>query len=1243
MVDFTVQFDTMESYYNISKLLFSMSEQNADMIYIDEIARALKEKRAAIMVGSGFSKNASPDFPNWRELGNKIFERLHNRKPEDKDRQYLNLLRLAGELESIHGRTVLDAVIRKSIPDTKEPSEVHKELLDLPWTDVFTTNYDTLLEQASKRRTEKYDVIISKEDLVYCSSQRIVKLHGSLPSQRPFVITEEDYRQYPKTNAVFVNTVQQSLIENLFCLIGFSGDDPNFLNWIGWVRDNLGSEYTGKIYLLSVADEVSLPQRSLLLRRNIITIDLRQLYGNASSSPQEIFKQFFATLEKRIENQKKRWNITHTLLPNQQGVFDAECQKVVNKWKQIRESYPGWVVLPYQERSYPWTLAQQWGSLFHSGRLSELSTALQYEFTYEIIWRINKCLFPIDNVVIESCDIMINDSEWKNKEYIKWFEIILTLLREYRTTRNEPKWNELAEIVQNEQTRLSPEQWSAFCYEKSLKTLFSVNTEKLRKSLDDWAEVKNAPLLEAKKAALWAELGEFERAKEIVCNALETVRTQLNTAPTDKQIIFLSQEGCILSIYHCIELSDAYARGEFNIQMISEKFRDRLDTLRQQRCDITEEQVVFSTALKHEPTPPPEAITKRNSFDIGTANYNTRWSNDGDNEMLLGYSYLIFAEETGAPFKLANSNFSKDSAVGAAKRIKAYCFHWAFITLLRTGDIKEVDTFFDREDMSILKQEDADYYVDLCIESLGGMQKDIAGLDNPHIAKNLAANYAEIIPEILSRLCTKCSTDALHKILDYLVKIYNLSEKDKQAFRGVDKLVKRFIMVYPVSNSRFVFDALKKVAYQPDNWLESVCGFIDPYLPFVNRISKDFKPTVEDIEFALTLLETHRRQGMSLCFAFRQSLNHEQKQRYAALLWDEKYLDAKTGFPQSDVFLNSVFIDIPAPDGVNVLERFKTYSMENIKDKDIFGNTAGSAQSAGEQSIAMTGGWSWMATEWEVGYGIFSAKNIELNADETQILYDYVRSYWEKSKHNLIESSTPYFSISGEFHSRFQTLLRVLAVVVIPNAIKNNTETIKGDIDKLLMEMGSSGLNVGLVKIVSLVLFPDRQADIQRYAQQVFSRFSKLEVESVLKGFHILLVMKHVGIAFVLDTQWAVGCIAEHIKNWLSPVLDSAMFYLTDIVITTPQFIEDRIISDILPALDILTKETDLRNRKSRIVQSNRLACRKACMGLASSIAKYYESKNVALPTEVQKWQSIATSSDEFWEIRNEWKHDLTR
>lgn len=112
---------------------------------------------------------------------------------------------------------------------------------------MFTTNYDTLLERARASVTLKhYDVVATDEELLYANQPRIVKLHGSFPSP-PFVVTEEDYRRYPSDHAPFVNTVRQSLLENTLCLIGFSGDDPNFLQWIGWLRDHVGLQVISEL------------------------------------------------------------------------------------------------------------------------------------------------------------------------------------------------------------------------------------------------------------------------------------------------------------------------------------------------------------------------------------------------------------------------------------------------------------------------------------------------------------------------------------------------------------------------------------------------------------------------------------------------------------------------------------------------------------------------------------------------------------------------------------------------------------------------------------------------------------------------------------------------------------------------------------------------------------------------------------------------------------------------------------
>ena len=120
--------------------------------YLNEIAKRLWSRHAAIMVGSGFSKNAKSNdslcsgFPDWHQLGDLFYEKIHGCKP-DSDCKYLNVLKLADEVQAALGRPVLDQLLRENIPDTEyEPSVLHEKLLNLPWVDVFTTNYDTLLK-----------------------------------------------------------------------------------------------------------------------------------------------------------------------------------------------------------------------------------------------------------------------------------------------------------------------------------------------------------------------------------------------------------------------------------------------------------------------------------------------------------------------------------------------------------------------------------------------------------------------------------------------------------------------------------------------------------------------------------------------------------------------------------------------------------------------------------------------------------------------------------------------------------------------------------------------------------------------------------------------------------------------------------------------------------------------------------------------------------------------------------------
>ncbi|WP_410513071.1 SIR2 family protein [Paenibacillus sp. BR2-3] len=319
--------------------------------YLKQITESLKANRCAILVGAGFSRNAdsgslfAPTFPTWNELADTFYEKLYLCKPDGA--QYLSPLTLAEQVEAAYGRSVLNQLLISRIPDTQySPSALHTKLLNLPWTDIFTTNYDTLLERASQEITSKrFNIINCKEDLVSSSdAPRIVKLHGTFPSHRPFIITSEDYRRYPREFAPFINTVQQSLLENTLCLIGFSGDDPNFNQWVGWIHDNLGLENSPQIYLFSHEDYPH-AQKKLLDRKKVIVLNIDSFASEGN--PRKKYESLLDHLLESVRTAQPIWPEIHSLHEGEQIPFS----KAVSLLQQTRKAYPGWLVPPHATRN----------------------------------------------------------------------------------------------------------------------------------------------------------------------------------------------------------------------------------------------------------------------------------------------------------------------------------------------------------------------------------------------------------------------------------------------------------------------------------------------------------------------------------------------------------------------------------------------------------------------------------------------------------------------------------------------------------------------------------------------------------------------------------------------------------------------------------------------------------------------------------------------------------------------------
>jgi hypothetical protein len=302
-----------------------------------------------VLVGAGFSRNArlaaanSALPPLWPDFTQVMSRRLYG----DDTSATANALRLAEEYAAVHGRAALDDLIRELVPDESWlPGEAHDRLLALPWTDVLTTNWDTLLERAAQTSLHtRYGVVRTVGDMATTRAPRIVKLHGSMPSHTPFTFTEEDYRRYPSTHAPFVNLARQVFIENELVLLGFGGEDPNFLQWAGWVRDEL-RDRSRRLYLVGVL-HLPTSRRRLLESLNIAVVDLYPAVASLAldarhASGTQLLLSF---LEAGKPRSPRKWPFVEE--PNEPPSPSLDhYNDVIRTWRANRLEYPGWLLCP---------------------------------------------------------------------------------------------------------------------------------------------------------------------------------------------------------------------------------------------------------------------------------------------------------------------------------------------------------------------------------------------------------------------------------------------------------------------------------------------------------------------------------------------------------------------------------------------------------------------------------------------------------------------------------------------------------------------------------------------------------------------------------------------------------------------------------------------------------------------------------------------------------------------------------
>lgn len=205
--------------------------------HLDIIKEEIKKKKIVLFLGSGFAYNAkhpqNKQAPLGKQLGDLISDRFLNGKYKESPLAYISDLAItASNLFDV--QNYIHEIFSKYAPN-----ENHLKYACLPWRAIFTTNYDTILEDAysstETKNIQDLSIVIKNThtDQIYRSPNSIpyFKLHGCIThindEQLPLILSSDQYLKHLVKRDRLFKKFEELSLDFSIVFIGYSNQDHN--------------------------------------------------------------------------------------------------------------------------------------------------------------------------------------------------------------------------------------------------------------------------------------------------------------------------------------------------------------------------------------------------------------------------------------------------------------------------------------------------------------------------------------------------------------------------------------------------------------------------------------------------------------------------------------------------------------------------------------------------------------------------------------------------------------------------------------------------------------------------------------------------------------------------------------------------------------------------------------------------------------------------------------------------------
>ncbi len=882
--------------------------------YINDIAQRLKEPRkygdVSLMIGAGFSKNAqskgmaSIQPPSWSELAEKMYGELYPEPLEAKEKKEWNkqkiiktsgknVTKLADEYIANFDRNKINNLIEQSIADEMfAPGELHKRLLKLHWSDIFTTNYDTLLEQTVDMiyRENNYEIIYSQNDLPGSIKPRIVKLHGSIPQVKPYIISDEDYRTYPDKYSALVNTVQQAMLETRLCLLGFSGDDPNFQSWLGWLRDNMG-EYCPTIYLIGLYENLSAPERKLLENKGITIVDISGLVSRQEENRHyQAISEFVSLLEKKqsekdIYLERPYQNVDIFWQPKE-AEKEEYFEKLENYSHKVEKLIEPYILLPEEKRvKYADYFLEHFGVVL---KLVQNQEKVPEKIILTIIKILRKCLAVLEDKNAEYLEKVTEILIEKNLQIETLCEVLLYLAEMYRIDSKKELYEACLERCEVYCNKI-PYYKNEYIIERMKNYISIFDYEKAKALIEDI----ETPSFEykIKKAALYKQLSMNDIADKIlsVCSA-ELAQMKLSDE------IYASYLG-YLNL--CYRIGNYEIRAEYS----DSKYYDNLYNTRRIIVEQREkmEQTLFEKDRKKEEKIIPFSLNSNKNVTTFYLGETVCYKN--------AFVFIVGIDRLCLPI------FSDQARI--LPRVYEEILHsskyvyWKMSLAARTDQEKVINQIFTRKTLLSIDDSEKKYLFEKLIEIV-----KIYTVEDSYDIKKYFVSVKNIL-SILSRLAVFIEDAHIINLLQILSKF----SQNKNSF--VVKDIKKILQIISTRFNGNIANACQNIIFLEFNAQYHLASYF-------NDIS--FEICREDVEVfykkalgaSLSEVTAERDNGLAcLVVLWNNSPLKQYRDDIVTAFWKND----KDSLPMSELYYPFIWEKLPYPESVDFSKLYYTYLM----------------------------------------------------------------------------------------------------------------------------------------------------------------------------------------------------------------------------------------------------------------------------------------------------------------------------